>query len=881
MAVVSSRAAFSRLPAHLRPLHYNVRLKPDLVGLTFQGWLNVDVEVLSPEGADLIVCNAAELTVQRVKAESISQPAWPAQTCGPEGVVLDDQAETMSVRLARALPVGRARIHCAYQGVLNDRMRGFYRSAYTTPDGQARFAAATQFESTEARRCFPCWDEPALKSSFSLSVIAPRDRSVHSNMPEAPDLMDPVLDEAAVGQVGPEDRLVMFGPSPIMSTYLLALVVGEFESVDGQTQDGILVRSFTPIGKAEQGRFAMETSVRALEYYTQFFDVPYPLPKYDCIALADFECGAMENWGLVTYRESCILVDAQNTSASTKQFIAIVVCHEMAHQWFGNLVTMEWWTHLWLNEGFASFMENTCTHALFPHFDIWTQFVGDTLLEALQLDALANSHPIEVEVGHPAEVDEIFDSISYNKGASVIRMLHHFIGNEAFRTSLHNYIKKFSYRNAKTEDLWECLAEGSRKPVGQIMSTWTSQMGFPVIIVKQIVSQGDTTTLTISQEKFNADGSQSEGYKWLVPIDILTSTGTTKSVLMEDIEMEITLENTPENAWVKLNPEYMGYYRVQYPETYMAKFTEDIASKKLSELNRLALLDDLMAFVQSGRVKTSLILEMIRNVKNEDSYVVWRSVGGCFGKLSVLLADEECRPQFKKFVIDTMESVVEKVGWGPKAEEHHTQGLLRSMVISRLGQYGHEKTVKESQRQFQAHVEKSGEILADLRAPVYRTVMANGGEDTYQQMLELYRSTDLHEEKDRISRAMGASQDVEVLKKVLDFAISNEVRSQDSSFIIASVASNVKGRDLAWTFFKDNFDLFYGRYKGGSLMARLIKSTADAFKTDEKADEVAKFFESKGNPAERSVKQSIESIQLNAAWWKRDGKNIQDFFTAL
>ncbi|TRY77959.1 hypothetical protein TCAL_11219 [Tigriopus californicus] len=871
--------AFARLPAHLRPLHYNVRLKPDLVALTFQGWMNVEVEVLRETSE--IVCNAAELTVQRLTAESTAQPDWPAQSFGPEGVQLDEFAETLRVQLARPLPVGLARIHCVYQGVLNDRMRGFYRSRYTTPDGQTRFAAATQFESTEARRCFPCWDEPALKSSFSLSVIAPRDRTVHSNMPEAPDLTDPVLDTAAADQVGPNDRLVLFGPSPIMSTYLLALVVGEFESVDGHTQDDILVRSFTPIGKVEQGRFAMETSVRALEFYTQFFDVPYPLPKYDCIALADFECGAMENWGLVTYRESCILVDAQNTSTASKQFIAIVVCHEMAHQWFGNLVTMEWWTHLWLNEGFASFMENTCTHALFPHFDIWTQFVGDTLLEALRLDALASSHPIEVEVGHPAEVDEIFDSISYNKGASVIRMLHHFIGNEAFRKSLHNYIKKFSYRNARTEDLWECLAEGSQKPVGQIMSTWTSQMGFPVIVVRRIVSQGDTTTLTLSQEKFNADGSQSEGYKWLVPIDILTSTGTTQSVLLEQLEMEVTLENTPEDAWVKLNPEYMGYYRVQYPENYMVKFSPDIASKKLSELNRLALLDDLMAFVQAGRVKTSLILEMIRNIKNEDSYVVWRSVGECFGKLSVLLADEACRPDFKKFVIDTMEDVVEKVGWGPKAEEHHTQGLLRSMVISRLGQYGHDNTVQESQRQFQAHVEKLGEILADLRAPVYRTVMAHGGEDTYQQMLALYRDTDLHEEKDRISRAMGASQDIEVLKKVLEFAISDEVRSQDSPFIIGSVASNVKGRELAWTFFKDHFDLFYGRYKGGSLMARLIKSTADAFKTDEKAEEVTKFFESKGNPAERSVKQSIESIRLNAAWWKRDGKDIQGFFNSM
>ena len=321
----------------------------------------------------------------------------------------------------------------------------------------------------------------------------------------------PVKSEVDDGETK-DYKVVSFETSPKMSTYLVAIVVGEYEYLEGYQGD-IKVRVYTPMGKTEQGKFALETSIKAIEYYTDFFGVPYPLKKYDCIAIADFQCGAMENWGLVTFRESAILADPAHTSSGSKQWIAIVVNHEMAHQWydkhykisalslkrlqnyniviilkdlsthplpklifrFGNLVTMEWWTHLWLNEGFASFMENTCTNALFPQYDIFTQFVANTLIPALELDALKNSHPIEVEVGHPSEVDEIFDDISYNKGASVIRMLHDYIGNEAFRQGMKEYLTNFSYKNTVTADLWSSLEAASGKPVRNVMSTWTGK----------------------------------------------------------------------------------------------------------------------------------------------------------------------------------------------------------------------------------------------------------------------------------------------------------------------------------------------------------------------------------------------------------------------
>lgn len=872
--------AFKRLPATLSPLHYDLRLKPDLAKFTFKGWMSVDLEVKADTTE--IICNASELTIASFTtmvggASTVADPA--------KDIKLDAEAETLTVTLPTALKAGdKASITCVFAGILNDKMRGFYRSKYPAPNGSGedRFAAVTQFEATDARRCFPCWDEPAVKSSFTISIIAPNDRTVHSNMPEAK-ASDPKMDELsnASAEVTEGLKLVNFDPTPVMSTYLVAMVVGEFEGVEGKTKDGILVRSFTPVGKTEQGKFALDASIRSLEFYTEFFDVKYPLPKYDCIAVADFECGAMENWGLVTYRETCILMDPANTSAANKQWIAIVVTHEMAHQWFGNLVTMEWWTHLWLNEGFASFCENYCTDKLFPEFDMWTQFVSNTLIAALELDALESSHPIEVEVGHPDEVQEIFDNISYNKGASVIRMLHNFIGNDAFRKGMNAYLTKHSYKNTLTEDLWKCLGEASGKPVAEVMSTWTGQMGFPVVTVEKVSTTGNTTTVTVSQEKFTADGSKSEKpYLWQIPINLHTSKGLTKNVLMTTKTMDIVLEDTPEDAWVKLNQDYIGYYRVQYPADYLTRFSKDIESKTMSELDRLSILDDIMALVTAGRVSTVVALEMIKSYKHDDSYVVWRTIINCFGKLGIILADEDCNADFKKFVVDTLDHVIEVVGWVPKEGEHHTRGLLRSIIISKIGQHAHDPTVKEARLRFKAHIEKTEELPADLRAPVYRVVMANGDDETFNQMITLFKEATLSEEKDRVARALGAAKDPAVLRKVLSFAVSTEVRNQDTPFVIGSVGANPVGRDLAWDFFQDKFDFFMERYLSGSLMARLIKSTTDSFTTKERSAEVTKFFVDHKNPAERSVKQSIESIDLNAAWLARDKDAIRKFLTA-
>ena len=749
-----------------------------------------------------------------------------------------------------------------------------YRSKYTQ-DGEERYAATTQFESTDARRAFPCWDEPALKATFDIKVSAPKNRVVLSNMPLIEETKD---DEDPIAY-----RVCHFDKSPKMSTYLVAFIVGEFEAVEGKSKDGILVSVYTPMGKTEQGKFALDTSIKAITYYKDFFGVPYPLPKYDCIAIADFQMGAMENWGLVTFRETAVLVDPKNTSASTKQWVAIVVTHEMAHQWFGNLVTMEWWTHLWLNEGFASFMENTCTNDLFPEMDIWTQFVSDTLISALELDALKNSHPIEVEVGHPNEVDEIFDNISYNKGASVIRMLHDYIGDSAFKEGMKHYLTTHQYKNTQTEDLWASLETASGKPVGKVMSTWTSQMGFPLIHVQSRQEAGGKRILTLTQEKFNADGSSTDAYSWCVPIKILTSNNDVVEVLLDSKETIVTLDNMKEDAWFKLNPNMVGYYRVHYQDDKdLNKLKPAIEQKVVNEVDRLSLIDDIFALVQAGKADTTDALDLIKAFKtSETSYVVWSSICNCLSKLRVIIAhDEDVDAKFQAYVVDLMTNICEHVGWNKKADEPHVTNMLRSMVLNRMGMYGHKPTVEEAQRRFSEHLNETSIIPADLRGCIYRIVAANGGLEAYDQIVSLFRKQDLHEEKERLSRSLGASRDVDVLQKVLDFAMSDEIRFQDTPWVVASVANNMKGRQLAWSFLKANYPKIHDRYKTGSLLNRMCKFTTDSFATNEMAHEVETFFKDNFNPAERTIRQNVENIRLNAAWHAKDGSSIRNYFNA-
>uniref|UniRef100_A0A672PMV9 Puromycin-sensitive aminopeptidase n=1 Tax=Sinocyclocheilus grahami TaxID=75366 RepID=A0A672PMV9_SINGR len=581
------RRPFVRLPTDVYPVNYGLRLKPDLIDFTFEGKLEAAVEVT--QGTNQIVMNCADIDI--ITASFVPEGG---DEINATGFNYQNEDEKVTLCFPSTLQKGAGSLKIDFVGELNDKMKGFYRSKYMTASGEIRYAAVTQFEATDARRAFPCWDEPAIKATFDITLIVPKDRISLSNMN--------VVDRKPY----PEDHSlveVKFATTPIMSTYLVAFVIGEYDFVESQSSDGVTVRVYTPVGKAEQGKFALEVATKTLPFYKDYFHVPYPLPKIDLIAIADFAAGAMENWGLVTYRETALLIDPKNSCASSRQWVALVVGHELAHQWFGNLVTMEWWTHLWLNEGFASWIEYLCVDHCFPEYDIWTQFVSADYTRALDLDALDNSHPIEVDVGHPSEVDEIFDAISYSKGASVIRMLHNYIGDEDFRTGMNAYLLKFQHKNASTEDLWECLEQASGKPIAAVMNSWTKQMGFPIIVVDQ-EQHGSDRVLKISQKKFCASGPRNGTYEncpnWMVPISICTSEDpscTKMKVLLDQPETTVNITNVAPDHWIKINPGTVGFYRIQYSSAMLESLLPGIRDLTLLPVDRLGLQNDLFSLL--------------------------------------------------------------------------------------------------------------------------------------------------------------------------------------------------------------------------------------------------------------------------------------------
>jgi puromycin-sensitive aminopeptidase len=785
------------------------------------------------------------------------------------------QAETMNIsRINSHKAYDELRIHSEnlfyagdytvkieYEGTITKNMDGVYPCFFEL-DGVKKELVATQFESHHAREAFPCIDEPEAKAIFSMSIEHDAAEIALGNTP--------VLKETTSGA----RKTTTFNPTPVMSTYLVAFVIGELGYKEATSKNGVKIRTYATPDQIKHTEFALDMAVKCMDFYEEYYDIPFPLGKCDFVALPDFASGAMENWGLITFREQALLYDEEHTSLSTKQWVALVVAHELTHQWFGNLVTMRWWTDLWLNEGFASWMEYLAIDTIFPDWDLWTQFTIDEQQSALKADALEHTHPIEVPVHHPDEIRTIFDAISYQKGASSIHMLQNYLGGDDFRNGLRHYLKKHSYQNTDTVDLWQALEDVTGKPVKDFMGAWTSQAGFPLLTIAP-----ERDYLKILQQRFIANPtSQARNDKTLWPVPLLTNSSTTETV-------NKSVANVPYNAtsFVKINEGQTGLYRVHYSTDLQEKQIDALKSGELSAVDRMGLLADSFEATKAGYQSTVEYLELLSHYGEEDALPVWEIIAGSLGSIRSILSssdsDDRLREAMKPYILQLVEKQLKRLGWTNKSEESHLDKLLRPIIIGLAAAADHPKVLSHVEDAFADRLAEK-RIDPDLRGIVFSTKARIGGEPEYESLLGLYKRSTSSDEKLSLTAGMTSFEQPVLHDKVLDLIKSDVVRTQDNGYWIAYSFMNRHGRARTWEWMKENWEWMRKTMGTDLSFSRMPMYAARNFAEQSLIDEYVNFFGSRLNPSiQRTYNQGLEVAQTNAAWRLRDAKTSLKWFS--
>lgn len=841
-----------RLVSHVRPLRYKLLLKPDLEAFVFGG--NEVIDIVLDKKVMEITLHSKDIVIKTVSIKEGKGTKFA------DNIFYNIEEETVTFVFKKGVKKGKAKLSIVFEGVINDHLRGFYRSRYEI-DGKTKHIATTQFEATDARRAFPSFDEPAQKAVFDVSLIIPGNHTAISNT------LPTSIKEHEGGY-----KVVEFASTPRMSTYLLAFIIGEFEFIEGYTKDKVQVRVFTTAGKKHQAKFALDVAIKSLEFYNEYFGVAYPLPVLDLIAIPDFESAAMENWGAVTFRETALLVDDEHTSFANKQWVAIVIAHELAHQWFGNLVTMEWWTDLWLNEGFASYMEKICIDNLFPHWKVWDLYLASNRYRnAIEIDSLENSHAIEVNINHPNEINETFDMVSYEKGTAIIRMISEYIGEDKFRYGLRYYLKKHSYKNTKTINLWEAFEKISKKPIKKIMNSWTKQVGFPLIT---LTNQGKLG-LKMKQDRFFSSriikNKDKNNKIWQIPILYKTEYSNLNKILL--IKKSI---NFSKELISKININESSFIKVNYDKETLDNLRKNIKENHMGIVDRLGIIRDIFALAEGGYIRTNEALDLSMLYANEEEYIVWTEIIYGINKIYKIIIDEDSTGKYRKYALSLFSPLAKKIGFNKKEREESSYTFLRILAISQAAFYGDKKIIKESQRLFSNRIIKP--IDPDMRSTIYNIVAQNGGLKEWNIFKKLYLEEKLQEEKERLSKAMTQFKDIGLLEKTLEFILSKEIRDQDAPSLIASTWNNKEGKDLTWKFIKKNWNLILKRYgEGGSFLSRFM-FTLGNHTTLKDLEDAKKFFSKNVAPgAERTLKQAYEQIESNIAWIKDDKKDIENW----
>jgi len=842
-----------RLPQTIVPQRYDLRLEPDLTTATFRGDETITLDVR--EATREIVLNAIEL---RIETAEVTDAAGRTVSAS---IAYDEEAERAILALPDALAPGTARLRLVFTGTLNDKLRGFYRSTYRDESGAVHTLATTQFESTDARRAFPCWDEPAFKAVFGVTLV-----------------IDPRLTAISCGAVKSETtdpatgkRVVVFHDTPKMSTYLLAFIVGEFESSHAVEVRGIPIRVWSVPGKSHLAGFALKAAAHALEFFSEYYGIPYPGQKLDLIAIPDFASGAMENLGAITFREVALLLDESRATLGELERVAEVVAHEIAHMWFGDLVTMRWWNGLWLKEAFATFMALLCSDDFRPEWETWASFTLSREA-ALTIDGLRSTRPIEYTVVRPEDAAAMYDVLTYEKGAAVLRMLQQYLGPETFRRGITHYLEVHAFDNAETTDLWDALEEASQQPVRAVADSWIFQPGYPLISAEIA-----TDTLVLSQQRFlyRRDGAEA-AQLWQTPIALRLETpeGTrSEKTLLTSRELRLPL---PEGTRaVVVNAGSDGVYRVRYAPALLERLTADL-TRTLRPTERFNLISDAWANVQAGYSPLSGYLDLTALYREETDRNVWAAIAGHLGGVRRIVSEAR-REAFAALVRDRLASIYARLGWEPRPDENELLRQLRGQVLGALGTLGNDAGVQARAREVYArYAADPASVDPEVAAASVGIVAYTGDAATYDDLWTRFKSARTPQEERRYLYALAAFRQPELLQRTLDHCLDGEIRTQDAPFMVASVLANSDGTMLAWNFIERNWETMLQRYPDNTII-RMVEAVA-AVRDRSLAERVEAFLRTHEVPdAGKRLDQALERMWIGVEFAERERENLDAY----
>jgi aminopeptidase N len=837
-----------KLPKEVIPTDYSVRIIPDIDKLTFAGTETVKLNVRSR--VRQLVLNALELKIEAASIDGKELPASAIKT--------DTKNELLTLALPSNLAIGEHTLALRFAGKINEQGQGlFYMRYQEQGSGARKIMLGSQFEATDARRFFPCWDEPVFRARFQLTAVVPENWLAVSNMPIESE------------KKAPGGKEVRFAATPPMSSYLNVFVAGELdfiESRSGPTQ----LRVIATKGKADMGRYALEAIAQILQYYNDYFGVPYPLPKLDQIAIPGGFGGAMENWGGITYYESKLLFDPKSSSAETKQDIYEVLAHEMAHQWFGDLVTMAWWDNLWLNEGFASWMGSKCTSHFNPQWEVWlrrefprdpSRRVGIAKEAAMEGDARSTTHPIQQPVATEAEANSAFDDITYKKGQSFLRMLESFLGEDVFREGIDRYMVAHMYSNSTTADLWNALSEASGKPVGEIAAGWTEQPGFPVVKVKR--EHGGNVSLT--QERFTVNFANAPPLEWKIPLTYAV-VGDTPATLLMTRKFD-SIHNIPPDRALKLNVNGAGNYRVEYDELSWKLLLETL--KNLGVEDRVNLLSDAWALVQANRAPIALYFELVEKLPASTDLAEREQIIHVLDFINQLLSGSSEQEKFQRYARSLLRPTLDAIGWEAKSDEPTATTNLRASLITTLGNLNDPKVIAICRERFKAFLSNPVSLAPDLRPAVCSVVGRHADESTWNELHQLGLKTTSIEEKQNYYDALADANDPKLVQKTLPISLTDELPTSRAVFLVLRVARESSHPDIAWDFSRSNMKALLA--KTDALGANTFAPGLFTFFSDDSGAEELRTYAKKSLPAASAptVAKTLDEIQFRSEFKKR------------